>query len=92
MEGSDLFLENDYDIPMTEEMERGLDDVCNLSEAIEEQSIEKGIKKGIQQGIEQGIAKGRIELIRNALKNGLPEDVILKVLGVSEDDIRRAKL
>jgi predicted transposase/invertase (TIGR01784 family) len=73
---------------MTEEMERGLDDVCNLSEAIEEQ----GIKKGIQQGIEQGIAKGRTELIRNALKNGLPEDVILKVLGVSEDDIRRAKL
>lgn len=87
-----LYLENDYDIPMTEEMERGLDDVCNLSEAIEEQGIEKGIKKGIQQGIEQGIAKGRIELIRNALKNGLPEDVILKVLGVSEDDIRRAKL
>lgn len=84
MEGSDLFLENDYDIPMTEEMERGLDDVCNLSEAIEEQGIEKGIQ--------QGIAKGRTELIRNALKNGLPEDVILKVLGVSEDDIRKAKL
>lgn len=84
MEGSDLFLENDYDIPMTEEMERGLDDVCNLSEAIEEQGIEKGIQ--------QGIAKGRTELIRNALKNGLPEDVILKVLSVSEDDIRKAKL
>lgn len=79
-----LYLENDYDIPMTEEMERGLDDVCNLSEAIEEQGIEKGIQ--------QGIAKGRTELIRNALKNGLPEDVILKVLGVSEDDIRKAKL
>ena len=41
-----LYLENDYDIPMTEEMERGLDDVCNLSEAIEEQGIEKGIEKG----------------------------------------------
>ena len=65
-------------------MERGLDDVCNLSEAIEKQGIEKGIQ--------QGIAKGRTELIRNALKNGLPEDVILKVLGVSEDDIRKAKL
>ena len=39
-------LENDFQISMTEHLERGVSEMCNLSKGIEE--------KGIQQGIEQG--------------------------------------
>ena len=43
-------LENDFQISMTEHLERGVSEMCNLSKGIEE----KGIQKGIEQGIEQG--------------------------------------
>lgn len=45
-------LENEYDILMTESMEKREKDMCNLSEAIEERGIKKGIERGIQAIIE----------------------------------------
>lgn len=38
---------------MTEELEGRMQNMCNLSELIEEVGIEKGIKKGIKKGITQ---------------------------------------
>lgn len=43
-------LEEAYGIPMTEELEREVSSMCNLSEAIEERGIEQGIERGIEQG------------------------------------------
>ena len=36
-------LEKDYGIPMSIELEKEVNSMCNLSEAIEEQGIEKGL-------------------------------------------------
>ena len=40
-----------YDMKMTIELKEGIENMCNLSDLIEE----RGIRKGIEQGIEQGI-------------------------------------
>ena len=40
-------LENDFNIPMTRELERGVNDMCNLGVAIEREGIAKGRAEGI---------------------------------------------
>ena len=42
-------LENEYHISMTEEMEGEMQQMCNLSDGVEQKGIEKGIKQGIEQ-------------------------------------------
>ena len=41
-------LANDFGIPMTRELERGLNDMCNLGEAIEREGMAKGVITSIQ--------------------------------------------
>ncbi len=48
-----IILEEDYDISMTEQFEREVREMCNLSEGILEKGIERGIKKGIERGEEK---------------------------------------
>ena len=64
-------LENDFGIPMTRELERGLNDMCNLGEAIER----------------EGIAKGVITSIKNLMKNtGWPIEQAMATLGVPKEE------
>lgn len=44
-------LETEYNIPMTESLERMVDDMCNLSDAVEAKGIAEGMEKGIEKGI-----------------------------------------
>ena len=39
-------MENVYDIPMTEQIEGEVEDMCNLSDGVERKGIEKGIEQG----------------------------------------------
>lgn len=49
-------IESEYGIPMKQEIERRVNTMCNLSEAIE--------KRGIEQGIERGIVRGEDKMAR----------------------------
>ena len=44
-------LEEEYHIPMREELERSVISMCNLADGIEQKGIEQGIERGIEQGI-----------------------------------------
>ena len=57
-------LENDFGIPMTQELEGGLNDMCNLGIAIERE----GIAKGRAEGMAKGMAKGVITSIQNLME------------------------
>lgn len=70
-------LKRDYDISMTDQFEREVFEMCNLSEGI----LERGIEQGMQQGIEQGMQRG-LDLM-NALYGKLIEDNRI-------EDIKRA--
>ena len=54
-------LQDTYNIPMTIEYEQEVDDMCNLSEYVEQ----KGIQKGLQEGKEQA----KIDLAKNKLNS-----------------------
>jgi predicted transposase YdaD len=58
-------LKNEYHIPMTKAMEREVDNMCNLSDGVEQLGIEKGIAIGMERGIEQG---GREKLLQQVSK------------------------
>ena len=74
-------LKRDYDISMTDQFEREVFEMCNLSEGILERGIEQGMQQGIEQGIEQGMQRG-LDLM-NALYGKLIEDNRI-------EDIKRA--
>ena len=50
---------------MTQELEREVSEMCNLSERVEQKGIEKGIAKGRTYGIVEGIATS----IRNLMES-----------------------
>ena len=54
---------NEYGIPITEEFDEKVDNMCNISTMY--------VERGIKQGIEQGIEKGRLELLRDLVKQQL---------------------
>lgn len=45
-------LEDEFNIPMTREIEEEVSDMCNLGLAVEAMGIEKGIEKGMEKGME----------------------------------------
>ena len=67
-------LMEEYGMIMSEELERRLQTMCNLSEIIIEEGLregmERGIKKGIEQGIEQGIERGIEQGIERGIEQG----------------------
>lgn len=58
-------IESEYGIPMTQNIERRVNIMCNLSEVIEERGIERGIEKGIEQGSAQRLVKSIEANMRN---------------------------
>ena len=74
-------LKKEYGIKTTDRLRKGMRQMCNLSEAIEEQGIWRGIQRGIQQGIQQGIQRGiqqgRLEERANAERELAAKDARL---------------
>jgi len=48
-------LSDDFNIPMTQQFERRMDEMCDLSEHVLRKGFERGLQKGMEQGMEQGI-------------------------------------
>ena len=72
-------LEEDFEIPMTERMERGISEMCNLSEGV----MAEGIRRGIEQGIEQGILESLKKLMCNL---NLTLEQAMDTLEISSED------
>ena len=60
-------LQEDFDIKMTQELESGVTDVCNLSKGVEERGIAIGMERGLKAGIEQGMEAGMLQAIKNLM-------------------------
>ena len=58
-------LEQDFEIPITQGIEKEVSEMCNLSKGIEEKGIQQGLHQGIQQGLQQGLQQGEARI--NAL-------------------------
>ena len=86
-------LSGTYGLQMTEQIEGGMAEMCNLSDLIAEKSMARGIAQGITQGIAQGItegiAKGKIEIALNLIAGGvLNDEQIAAATGLSVDRVQ----
>lgn len=60
-------LEQDFDIPMTETLERRLSEMCNLSQGFEERGMKRGFEKGRVESLTEGRIESTISTIRSLM-------------------------
>ena len=71
-----------------------------MKEGLIQEGVQKGIQKGMQEGRQEGMQKGvqkgwqegvreeRQELARNMLTEGLAVETIVRITGLSEQEVR----
>jgi len=75
-----------YDAEKMERYERN----CRLAYA-EKIGLEKGMKKGIKQGIEQGANQKQLEIAKNMLSKGIPDELIISCTNLSLEELKTIK-
>ncbi len=58
--------------------------MCEVMGDLLERSRELGVEQGMEQGIEQGIEQERTNMIQRMVKEKIPKEAILTVVGISE--------
>lgn len=73
-------LQDKHGIRMTIELEGRMDDVCNLSDVVEERGIKAGLEKGMAQGMAQGMVQGQekaeMQMAIKLFKSGVSYEVV----------------
>ncbi len=67
------------------------DALMTIAQQLEEKGIEKGIQLGEQRGIEKGRNEGKLEVARTMLENGIDRNTVMKMTGLSEDDLAQIR-
>lgn len=66
-----------------------------IAQQLEQKGIEKGRAEGLQLGEQRGIEKGRnegkLEVARTMLQNGIDRNTIIKMTGLTEDDLAQIR-
>lgn len=73
----------EYGIIMSEETERRLNTMCNLSEVV--------LERGIEEGIEQGIKQGQRQIIEKMLKKGKTAEEIADLCDISVEIVKETE-
>ncbi|STT72484.1 putative transposase [Klebsiella pneumoniae] len=58
---------------------------------IAQQLEQKGIQKGIQLGRQEGRNEGKLEVARTMLQNGIDRNTVMKMTGLTEDDLAQIR-
>lgn len=79
------------------------DELMTLAQQLEQKGLEKGLQRGRQEGMQEGIQKGiqkgiqlgdkeaRLEIARNMLEDGLDRASVMKMTGLSEEDLNQIR-
>ena len=88
-----IYLFNVLSINMlnNQEYDEYVEENTMILDPIERHLKNQGIKEGIDQGIEQGMVLGKLDTARNMIDEGFSVDVIVRVTGLSKEDILNAK-
>ena len=80
-------LEEEFNIRMTKTMEREVNDMCNLSDGIEERGIAIGEERGIVIGEKRGIAIGKLEALKNLMNStGWDMKKTMEMMGMDTEE------
>ncbi len=66
------------------------DALMTIAQQLEQKGIEKGIQLGEQRGIEKGEREATLKIARTMLQNGIDRNTVMKITGLTEDDLRRS--
>lgn len=77
-------LTTEYGIQLPNDLERRINLMCNLSEAIKEQGIEQGIKQGIQQGMKEKTRRIAMKM----LQAGEPIEKIKEYTELTQEELK----
>jgi len=67
------------------------DALMTIAQQLEQKGIEKGIQLGEQRGIENGRNEGKLEVARTMLENGIDRNTVMKITGLTEDDLAQIR-
>ncbi|EAB9082045.1 Rpn family recombination-promoting nuclease/putative transposase [Salmonella enterica subsp. enterica] len=67
------------------------DALMTIAQQLEQKGIGKGIQQGIQLGEQRGIEKGKLEVARTMLHNGIDRNTVMKMTGLTEDDLAQIR-
>lgn len=71
------------------------DTLMTIAQQLEQKGIEKGIEKGIQLGRQEGHSEGErdatLKIARTMLQNGLDRNTVMKMTGLSEDELEQIR-
>ncbi|MGU7133075.1 Rpn family recombination-promoting nuclease/putative transposase, partial [Salmonella enterica subsp. enterica serovar Glostrup] len=71
------------------------DALMTIAQQLEQKGIEKGRAEGLQLGEQRGIEKGEreatLKIARTMLQNGIDRSTVMKMTGLSEDDLAQIR-
>ncbi|EAW0671168.1 Rpn family recombination-promoting nuclease/putative transposase, partial [Salmonella enterica] len=71
------------------------DALMTIAQQLEQKGIEKGIQLGEQRGIEKGRSEGEreatLKIARAMLQNGIDRSTVMKMTGLTEDDLAQIR-
>lgn len=80
---------------LAERLPQHEDELMTIAQQLEQKGIEKGIQLGEQRGLEkgrhEGKLEGKLEVARTMLQNGLDRNTVMKMTGLSEDDLAQIR-
>lgn len=66
-----------------------------IAQQLEQKGIEKGIEQGIELGEQRGIEKGEreatLKIASTMLQNGLDRNTVMKMTGLSENELAQIR-
>ncbi|EJQ4759501.1 Rpn family recombination-promoting nuclease/putative transposase, partial [Salmonella enterica] len=71
------------------------DELMTIAQQLERIGIEKGLQQGIQlgrqEGRNEGKLEGKLEVARTMLQNGIDRNTVMKMTGLTEDDLAQIR-
>ena len=67
------------------------DALMTIAQQLEQKGIEKGIQLGEQRGIEKGEREATLKIARTMLQNGIDRNTVMKMTGLTEDDLAQIR-
>lgn len=85
-------LENEFEIDLTGEPDKEMNEMCNLSSGIREEGRAEGLSEGLTKGLAQGEYNQRLSSLTNMVKNhGIDFDFAAALLGIPEAEREKYK-
>ena len=87
-------IEKKFNIPLTEELEGGVNNMSNLGEGIREAAYRDGFKEGEAsgetRGENRGEARGKAQLIKTMYNNDVFCEEIARITEIELEDVKKA--